>query len=241
MDALPDRVAVVAVHYRIESKKRGLGVVQYPNSKILLFAKAPLPGRVKTRLIPILGAEAAAQLYQQLLIATVERVASASVAPITCFYTPNEEHPIFERLASQWKIELRQQRGVDLGERMAQAVAITLESSDSAILIGGDCPQLNANHLQQTLTWLYRGLDAVIGPAEDGGYVLLGLRRYNRRLFEDITWGGSDVLELTRERLRELSWSWRELETLWDLDRPEDLKRYQAGLSTPSPSRKGLG
>ncbi len=203
-------------------------VVQYPDSKILLFAKAPEPGRVKTRVIPILGAEAAAQLYQQLLISTVERVASASVAPIICYCAPDEGHPLFERLGSQWDIKLKQQQGADLGERMAQAAAITLESSDSTILIGGDCPQLNAIHLQQALRWLNRGTDAVIGPAEDGGYVLLGLRRYNRRLFEDIAWGNSDVLKLTRQRLRELSWSWRELETLWDLDRPKDLQRYQA-------------
>ncbi len=213
--------------------------MQYPDSKILLFARAPEPGRVKTRLIPILGAEAAAQLYQQLLISTVERVASASVAPIICYCAPDEGHPLFEKLASQWDMELKQQHGVDLGERMAHAVAVTLESSDATILIGGDCPQLNAIHLQQALRWLNRGSDAVIGPAEDGGYFMLGLRRYNNRLFEDIAWGSSEVLELTRKRLRELSWSWRELETLWDLDLPQDLQRYlalkrpiQASLST---------
>ena len=202
-------------------------MVQYPNSNILLFAKAPEPWNVKTRLIPVLGAEAAAQLYQQLLISTVDRIASASIAPLICYCAPDEWHPIFKKLASQWDIELKQQQGVDLGERMAQAAATSLESCDSTILIGGDCPQLDADHLQQTLLWLYRGLDAVIGPAEDGGYFLLGLRRYSRRLFENITWGSSEVLELTRERLKELGWSWRELETLWDLDRPEDLQRYQ--------------
>ena len=203
-------------------------VVQYPDSKILLFAKAPEPGRVKTRLIPVIGAEAAAQLYQQLLISTVERIATASVAPIICFCEPDEGHPLFERLASQWDIELKQQQGADLGERMAQAAAVTLESSHSTILIGGDCPQLNAIYLQQALRWLNRGSDTVIGPAEDGGYVLLGLKRYNRCLFEDIAWGSCEVLRSTRQRLRVLRWSWRELEPLWDLDRPEDLDRYQA-------------
>lgn len=209
--------------------------MQYPDSNILLFAKAPEPGKVKTRLAPIIGKTAAAHLYQQLLITTVETVTRASVAPITCYCAPDVRHPLFERLAARHNVELKQQQGIDLGERMAHAAAATLESSHSVILIGADCPLLNKKHLQLTLHWLHVGVNAVIGPAEDGGYFLLGLRRFNCKLFEKINWGSNEVLKLTRQRLRELSWSWQELEPLWDLDRPEDLLRYQQ-VGLPSTS-----
>lgn len=221
MDVPPGKGAVVEVRSRID-------VVQYPDSKILLFAKAPEPGKVKTRLIPTIGEEAAAQLYQQLLVSTVKKVASAGIAPTVLYCAPDTGHPLFQKLASKWDIELKQQHGADLGERMAQATVAALRSGESAVLIGGDCPMLDAGHLQQALRWLYQGSDAVIGPAEDGGYFLLGLKDYNRLLFENIPWGGDRVLALTRDRLQQMSWSWRELEPLWDLDRPEDLQRYQA-------------
>ena len=96
----------------------------------------------------------------------------------------------------------------------------------SVVLIGGDCPVLNPGHLKQALTWLASGEDAVLGPAEDGGYVLLGLNRVAPALFNTIEWGGEDVLAVTRARLAGLGWKWRELKTLWDLDRPQDLDRY---------------
>jgi hypothetical protein len=85
---------------------------------------------------------------------------------------------------------------------------------------------LNGAHLKQAFTWLYAGADAVLGPAEDGGYVLLGLRRVERELFAGIPWSTPAVLDVTRRRLGELNWSWRELEPLWDLDREADLDRY---------------
>ena len=88
---------------------------------------------------------------------------------------------------------------------------------------------LAPRHLHQALAWLRQGQDAVLAPAEDGGYVLLGVRRVEPALFQDMPWGGPQVLDLTRQRLRRLRWRWRELETLWDIDRPEDLSRFRAG------------
>ena len=99
------------------------------------------------------------------------------------------------------------------------------------LLIGADCPALTARHLCQARQALLGGADAVLAPAEDGGYVLMGLSRFDARLFEDIAWGSDGVLQETRARLRALGWRWRELETLWDVDRPEDYERLvESGL-----------
>ncbi|MES9855287.1 MAG: TIGR04282 family arsenosugar biosynthesis glycosyltransferase [Sedimenticola sp.] len=201
--------------------------MQFPNSRIALFAKAPQAGKVKTRLLPAVSAEAAASLYAGLLKQTVEKMVRAEVAPLECWCSPDTSHPLFQSLAADFGITLRLQQGSDLGLRMKQAAEVTLAVADSLILIGGDCPVLESHHLSLAFEWLEGDVDAVVGPAEDGGYVLLGLKRPNSRLFTDIPWGGDQVLRLTRERLSQSGWRSRELEMLWDLDRPCDLKRYR--------------
>ena len=202
--------------------------MQFPNARILIFAKAPEPGRVKTRLIPTLGAEAAASLYEALLDTTVARTVAARLAPVQCCCAPHTEHPVFQAMTEDYGISLTPQRGEDLGERMEAAARSALNEAEFVLLIGGDCPVLQSEHLQQALSWLASGVDAVIGPAEDGGYVLLGLRQPASELFKEIPWGGDGVLDKTRERLDRLGWRWQELPLLWDLDRPEDLLRYRA-------------
>ena len=97
-----------------------------------------------------------------------------------------------------------------------------------AILIGSDCPALRARHLRHADQALRDGADAVFVPCEDGGYALIGLNRVDRRLFDGIAWGGDAVMAETRRRLAALGWQWRELETLWDVDRPEDYERLVA-------------
>lgn len=201
--------------------------MQFPQSRILIFAKAPEPGRVKTRLIPALGAEEAALLYNKLLRQTVGKVAEATISPIDCWCAPDTGHPVFQNMALQYGVQLEEQVGEDLGQRMEYGATQALLSADTVILIGGDCPVLEKHHLSQAFDWLAKGADAVLGPAEDGGYVLLGFKRSDPALFYDIPWGSDQVLALTRKRLEKLGWAWRELETLWDLDRPEDLARYQ--------------
>lgn len=201
--------------------------MRFPQSRILIFAKAPEPGRVKTRLIPALGAEEAALLYKKLLQQTVGKAAEAALSPMECWCAPDTGHPVFQNLALQHGVQLEVQVGEDLGQRMEYGATQALLSADAVILIGGDCPVLEECHLSQAFEWLANGEDAVLGPAEDGGYVLLGLRRCDPDLFYDIPWGSDQVLALTRQRLEKLGWAWRELETLWDLDRPEDLARYQ--------------
>ncbi len=96
-----------------------------------------------------------------------------------------------------------------------------------ALLMGTDCPSLTADDLQESAEVLRRGVDAVIGPAEDGGYVLIGLRRHTPELFTGIPWGTGAVLPRTRERLSGLGWKWHELSEQWDVDRPEDIERLK--------------
>ncbi len=200
--------------------------MQFPNARILIFAKAPEPGYAKTRLIPALGAEGAADLYKTLLKKTIRLVAAADLSPIQLWCTPTSEHTFFQQL-SQNNLSLHEQSGANLGERMYHAANYALNESEMILLIGADCPLLSSTHLSQSLQWLMDGNDAVVGPAEDGGYVLLGLRRNEAMLFENMPWGGDQVLKLTQKRLANLGWCWKELAPLWDLDRPADFDRWQ--------------
>ena len=111
---------------------------------------------------------------------------------------------------------------------MLYAFQQTLASMPRAILIGTDCPALTAQHLREADRWLAAGMDAVVAPAEDGGYALIGLTRCAARLFEGITWGTSHVMNDTRERLSALGWRWQEIDSLWDVGRTEDYQRLLA-------------
>jgi hypothetical protein len=199
----------------------------FPGARILLFAKAPEPGRVKTRLVPTLSAVEAAGLYARMLDHTVTRISEAGIAPLECCCSPDPKHPHFQRLAARHALSLTSQSGAGLGERMANAARRHLAAGVPVVLVGGDAPALQPEHLIQALRWLHGGADAVVAPAEDGGYVMLGLRRFDSTLFTDIDWGGETVLAATRQRLTALGWRWQETELLWDLDRPEDLSRLE--------------
>jgi rSAM/selenodomain-associated transferase 1 len=199
--------------------------MQFPDARLLIFAKAPRPGTVKTRLIPRLGAEGACAVYRQLLTRLVRLLAGARVSRLECWCAPDADDALFAAFRDQLGVTLHVQQGKDLGERMQHAARQALERAAAVLLVGVDCPVLRPAHLIRALIWLEQGADAVLAPAEDGGYVLLGLRRADRALFEDVPWGTGRVLEVTRERLRGLGWRWSELETLWDLDQPRDLDR----------------
>ncbi len=218
--------------------------MQFPRSRILIFAKAPVAGRVKTRLIPALGPQAAARLYREMLNRQFDWLLETRIAPLSCLCAPDCDHPLFRALEHRG-VELQPQQGKDLGQRMYRAAQLALEHCESVLLIGGDCPVLAPWHLRQALEWLRGEIPAVVAPAEDGGYVLLGLRRVDPALFSDIPWGGDSVLDLTRQRLARLGWRYRELPLLWDVDRPEDLDRFHsllsaAGADAPDYAPAGL-
>jgi rSAM/selenodomain-associated transferase 1 len=199
------------------------------NTRILLFAKAPVPGRAKTRLIPALGALGAARLHEQLLRDTVARLAvgldGSMDTRLELWCAPDTAHPLFQELAATYGLELHRQSDGDLGDRLLAGCTDALRRADGAVLIGSDCPDLGPAQLAQAVLALQTpGVDAVLGPALDGGYVLLGLRRAAPGLFTEMPWGQDRVAELTRERMRLLGWCWRELPALRDVDRPEDLE-----------------
>lgn len=194
---------------------------------ILIFAKAPITGEVKSRLIPYLGTEGATALYERMVSHALSIAVRSRVGPVELWCTPSTEHPFFLQCEKKFRAKLHRQIEGTLGDRMAYALGRTLETSPMALLIGTDCPSLTSADLITAKEVLERGVTAVVSPAEDGGYVLIGLRQYDSALFEGIHWGTGSVLEETRQRLRGLGWSWRELPERWDVDRPEDVERLR--------------
>jgi rSAM/selenodomain-associated transferase 1 len=190
---------------------------------VIVFAKAPRPGAVKTRLIPALGAAGAARLHERLVDRTLAVAAASGVGPVELCGDFTDD-PILAACAAAHGATLAEQGAGDLGARMQRAFARTLARAPGAILVGSDCPVLTPVHLRDAGQALAGG-DAAIGPAEDGGYVLIGLARVHPSLFEGIAWGGPKVLAQTRARIAALGWRAAELDPLWDVDRPEDLVR----------------
>ena len=195
---------------------------------VIVFARAPRPGAVKTRLVPPLAPEEAAALHARLVKRTLETARAASYRRIELHGTPDIDDPFFRFCAGHFGAALVAQSGADLGARMLAAFESALADCPRVLLLGSDCPALTARHLRQADCALRDGADAVFVPCEDGGYALIGLKRVDPRLFEGVAWGGASVMEDTRARLQQMRWRWRELETLWDVDRPEDYERLLA-------------
>lgn len=195
----------------------------------MVFARAPIPGQAKTRLIPALGPDGAAEVHRRLLLRTLEAVRAATAGPLELWCTPTCEHPVFTFCRDRFGLTLQPQAGDDLGQRMQNAFTAALEQHPFAVLVGSDCASLEAKLVEQAFRALEEGQDAVIGPADDGGYVLLGLRRVHERLFTGVPWGDQVVAALTRSRMRALGWRYLELPHQWDVDLPSDLVRI-AGL-----------
>ena len=188
----------------------------------MVFARAPLAGRVKTRLAPRLGAAGAARLHERLIRHAVRTARTARCGPVELHVTCR--HRFFDGL----KIEVRLQRGCDLAERMHHALRSALRRHRSAILIGADCPSLTAADLRRAARWLKGGADLVLAPAEDGGYALIGARRVTPAVFANVEWGSAQVLAQTIDNMARARLSYRLLRTVWDVDRPEDLERLRA-------------
>lgn len=198
-----------------------------PDARVLtiVFAKAPVPGRVKTRLAPLLGAAGAARLQARLIGRSLETALAAGCGEVELCCAPHRRHAFFERCARLTGVQLTAQGGGDIGARMYRALARGLDCHDAVILIGSDVPSLRARDLRAAALALRRGADAVFSPAEDGGYALIGAARISKRLFRHVEWGTPSVMVDTRRQLRMLGWRWTELRTVWDVDRPHDHAR----------------
>jgi rSAM/selenodomain-associated transferase 1 len=190
---------------------------------VLVFTRTPVPGRVKTRLIPAIGAEGAAKLHRAMLRRTVATATAAAVGPVGLWCSPAVEHPYIARMQREFDLDVQRQRGADLGERMHHALRTRAGDAVGAVLVGTDCPFLQVGDLHRAAGHLRDGDDAVIGPAEDGGYYLIGVRDSDMAVFSGVRWGSEQVAAATRQKFRDLGWRWRELATRQDVDRPEDL------------------
>jgi hypothetical protein len=202
--------------------------MRYPDGRVLIFARLPQPGNTKTRLIPALGVLGAAQLHARMIRDTVERAQASGLAPVQLWLDGEADHGTLASCTAAFAGELHRQSGDDLGARMSHALEEALKQAAFAVLIGTDCPVLDRAYLERACAWLAAGEPTVFGPAEDGGYVLVGVRSPAGQLFEDIAWGTASVMAQTRRRLAALGRAHRELPVLWDVDRPEDLPRLYA-------------
>jgi len=210
---------------------------------IAILAKAPVPGAVKTRLVMMLGVDGAASLQDRFIRRTVETAAQADTGPVTLWTDPDERHPVFRTLAERYSLTLARQPSGDLGARM---LAPIVQANGPILVVGTDCPTLTAVHLRDSADALRSGAEVVVIPADDGGYVLIGMRRPIPDLFADMAWGTDAVMMETRRRLTNLGLPWREPAHLWDVDRPTDVRRMRreglndllAGISRePEPLR----
>lgn len=196
-------------------------------TRIAVFARAPVPGQAKTRLIPALGAQGAAALQQQLIERTLAKACALPAAQVTLWVAGDAAHPFVTRAAARFGVAVAEQVGDDLGGRMNHAFVAT---GARLVLIGTDCPQLATEDLAAAAAAL-ADHEVVIQPASDGGYVLIGLARAQPALFESIDWGGPQVMRQTEARIATLGLRRALRPVLDDLDTEADLERaLAAGL-----------
>ncbi len=206
---------------------------RHPQARVLVFAREPKLGAVKTRLQGVIGKERALALHEAMIRRVTGLVKQSRLAPMALWVSSNIHHKLFISICNIKDIS--EQVGDDLGQKMAYAVAATLADDmiNAVLLVGADCPSIDQSYLALALEKLVRSdVDAVIGPAEDGGYVLLGLKTPAPELFRDIQWGTDAVLNATIQRLEDGGFSYHLMDQRWDVDRYEDLERL-AGLVPP--------
>lgn len=191
-------------------------------ARIIIFAKAPQPGFAKTRLIPALGAEGAAELARRMLFSTLREAVAASIGPVELCVTPEPDEAAWRGICLPADIEISGQGEGDLGVRLARASARALKNAESILLIGTDCVETSGDLLREAAHALHEH-DSIIYCTADGGYALLGLKRFDPLLFYDMPWSTDAVASLTIARIVQLGWSIRIGQTLHDVDEPGDL------------------
>ncbi|NOR14766.1 MAG: DUF2064 domain-containing protein [Candidatus Aminicenantes bacterium] len=199
-----------------------------PRLKLIIFTRLPEPGTVKTRLIPALGEKGAAQAHREMTAQTLGVARALFAKNIRCIevcVAGGDDSALSGWLGNDLKYT--RQTGRDLGERMAAAFQRNFQAGyHRIVLVGTDCPQLGLIHLEKAFS-LLKNHDMVIGPARDGGYYLLGLRRMVPDLFQTIAWGTDTVFSQTQQSAQKAGLNVAELDCLVDVDTPEDLPVYE--------------
>jgi len=198
---------------------------------IAIFAREPIPAQTKTRLIPLLGAEGAAAFHAKLVEHALTVALEADLGPVELWVAGDSNAGFFQHMKSRYGIELRVQSAGDLGQRMA---AVFAQAEGPQLLMGSDCPVICPRLLRNCAQAL-RDNAAVLLPAEDGGYGLIGLQKLGQptlqdsfqKLFQNVEWGSDGVMARSREILRTIDLPWSEPAVIWDLDRPADWERLR--------------
>lgn len=198
--------------------------------RVIIMAKAPVPGYAKTRLIPALGAERAAALAARLLDRAVDEALRAQVGQVELCCAPDHRQPAFARHTGTPGLQLSDQCAGDLGARMAAPIARATQGDGAALLMGTDAPALDGPMLRDAARVLAApDVDAVFVPALDGGYALIGLRRPAPSLFDGMAWSTSSVMAQTRIRLARAGLRYVELPPIADIDEAADLAHLPTG------------
>ena len=191
---------------------------------LAILANAPIPGVAKPRLIPTIGAHAAAMLQERLTERAVATALAADVGPVTLWCSPDATHMTFLKMVARTRITLRPQPTGDLGARMLTAIAAT---PGPVLVMGTDCPALTEIHVRSAASTLRDGTDVILIPSEDGGYVLIGTRSAQPDLFAGIAWGTRVVLAETRARIIARRLVLAERPPLWEVDTESNLTRLE--------------
>jgi len=192
-------------------------------TRIIIFVKAPQAGFAKTRLIPALGSEGAAELARKMLFHTLQEALAAAIGPVELCVTPSIQEAAWQDIPLPSGIEIFEQGDGDLGARLARAVQRGIELGQQVLLIGTDCVEMSAALLREAAQNLLKH-DAVIHCTVDGGYALLGLKQFNSFLFDAMPWSTDAVASKTLSRVGQLGWSVHLGQMLHDVDEPQDLK-----------------
>lgn len=198
------------------------------SSCVQVFAKSPIPGKIKTRLQPALSADDCAKLSATMIRHSVRVACELEDTDVQLWCFPNTSQPFFETLAEEFPIELIAQQGSNIGERMNFALQRGLEWHRSVQLIGSDCPFYCAEYLLEGFRILETDRQLVLGPAEDGGYLLIGCNwEIPSNIFDNITWGTDSVFRETVDKMNARGITPKLLPKMSDIDRPEDLLLFR--------------
>ncbi|MCD9186007.1 MAG: TIGR04282 family arsenosugar biosynthesis glycosyltransferase [Pyrinomonadaceae bacterium] len=188
----------------------------------IIMAKVPRAGNVKTRLQPFLSAEQCVLLSEAFLEDAINKAKGISEKLIIAF-SPADERAYFDKFGDE-NLILTEQKGSDLGERMCNAFQFALsQNSDSAVMIGTDSPTFPADYIEQAFEFLELETDAVLGKTADGGFYLIGLRKLNKEIFENVAWSSGKTFEQTYRNIMKSDLHLREVPSWFDVDEKDDL------------------
>lgn len=192
---------------------------------IIIMAKVPRAGNVKTRLQPFLSAEQCISLSEAFLEDAIEKAKKSTDILIIAF-SPAEEREYFDRFSDE-NLILIEQNGADLGEKMFNAFEFAFQKNlDSVVMIGTDSPTFPGDYLKQAFEFLHTS-DAVLGKTEDGGFYLIGLRKLDEFIFNNVEWSSPQTFHQTVQNLEKLQFSLQELPLWYDIDEPQDLEKLR--------------